>query len=136
MLFPLTSAQSTHLNSPSRKLGNMSQTPSTSANSSGFLQAIQVAGSKGVSLTHKVPAQLSEMQQLFLKYLCDMHPSLLALALQALAPKSGSQPVCRAIRHSLLLLPILGRLVATEEKCRSLGLKKAHHPPQTHSTML
>lgn len=36
--------------------------------------------------------QLPEAQQLFPKYLCEVHPSLLSLVLQGLAPKSGSKP--------------------------------------------
>ena len=49
-----------------------------------------------LSQTRKVPVQFAEVRQLFLKYLCDVCPSLLALTPQGLAPKSGSKPVCRA----------------------------------------
>lgn len=42
------------------------------------------------------PCAVRRSEQLFLKYLCDARPSLLALTPQGLAPKSGSKPVCRA----------------------------------------
>lgn len=67
----LASAQSGHLSSSCRTLRNTSETPSTSANSGGFLQATSVVRTKRLSQTHMVPVSWAEVQKLFLRSLFD-----------------------------------------------------------------